>query len=107
MGKELGLLIDIFYGLRKAEESFLITLTDNNHEGKYRIKLTPAPPWPQIDHINLSVVQKDFRIKEVEIHNNVGGITRFILGDSIEKKHFEEAFFRFVLPEGVKVIEEQ
>ncbi|MFH1351581.1 MAG: outer membrane lipoprotein carrier protein LolA [Pseudomonadota bacterium] len=105
LGEELKLLVDIFYGLRKAEESFKITLIDPAHKGEYQIRLTPTPPWPQVEHINLSVLQDSFRIKEVEIHNYIGGITRFLLG-GLSEKSYEEEFFRFVVPEGVKVIAE-
>jgi hypothetical protein len=43
----------------------------------------------------------------VEIHNYLGGITRFTLGDLTIRERFEEGFFGFVAPEGVKVIEEK
>ena len=105
LGEELRLLVDIFYGLRQAEDSFKIILTGPGDKAEHRIRLTPDPPWPQVDHIDLSVVKGDYFIKIVEIHNHMGGITRFILGDLTEKEKFEEDFFRFVVPEGVKVID--
>jgi outer membrane lipoprotein-sorting protein len=105
-GQELRLLSDIFQGLRKVEESFIVVLSGLNNEKEYQLKLTPDPPWSQIEQIHLSVKQSDFRIRIVEITNYLGSITRFILGDLTVQKQFEEGFFRFVVPDGVKVMEE-
>ncbi|MDY7035737.1 MAG: outer membrane lipoprotein carrier protein LolA, partial [Thermodesulfobacteriota bacterium] len=105
LGEELRLLVDIFYGLRRAEDSFKIILMGPGDKREHRVRLTPDPPWPQVDHIDLSVVKEDYFIKIVEIHNYMGGITRFILGDLTEEEKLEEGLFRFVVPEGVKVID--
>jgi len=106
LGEELRLLVDIFYGLRKAEESFNIILTSPGHKGEYGMRLIPNPPWPQIDHIDLSVDKRNYGIRRVEITNYAGGITSFILGELTVKEKFEENFFSFEVPEGVRVIEE-
>lgn len=105
-GQELRLLSDIFQGLREVEESFVTVLSGLDAEEEYQVKLTPDPPWSQIEQINLSVQQSDFHIRVVEIHNYLGSITRFILGDLTVQEQFEEGFFRFVVPDGVKVMEE-
>ena len=107
LGQELRLLGDIFQGLREVEESFeVILLEDGDNEGKHQLRLTPNPPWPQIDHINLSIDKGDYPIRMVEIHNYIGSITIFTLGDIAVQETFEKDFFKFVTPEGVKVIEE-
>ena len=105
LGKEIQLLNDIFQGLRGVEESFDVMLMEIDEEGGYQLKLIPNPPWAEIHHIMLSVSKRDDTIRKVEIHNQIGGITRFILGDLSVKEKFPEDFFRFVAPEGVKVIQ--
>lgn len=107
LGKEIQLLNDIFRGLRAVEESFDVMLMEMDEKGGYQLKLIPNPPWAEIHHIMLSVSQGDDTIRKVEIHNQIGGITRFILGDLSVKEKFPEDFFRFVAPEGVKVIEQE
>ncbi len=106
LGKEIQLLNDIFRGLRAVEESFDVMLIGVEEKGDYQLKLIPNPPWAEVDHIMLSVTKGDYTIQRVEIHNQIGGITRFILGDLSVRKNFPEDFFRFVVPEGVKVIEQ-
>ncbi|MGD8985283.1 MAG: outer membrane lipoprotein carrier protein LolA [Desulfobacteraceae bacterium] len=107
LGKEIQLLNDIFQGLRAVEESFDIMLMEMDEKGGYQLKLIPNPPWAEIHHIMLSVSEQDYTIRKVETHNQIGGITRFILGDLSVKEKFPEDFFRFVAPEGVKVIEQE
>lgn len=106
LGRELKLLGDIFQGLRGVEESFMAVLTDQA-EGRYRIELTPRPPWPEVTHIVITVLQQDYRIAVVEIFNPIGGITRFTLGPPAEKKSFDPGFFQFEPPQGTKVIESE
>ena len=105
LGKEIQLLNDIFQGLRAVEESFDIMLIEMDEKGGYQLKLIPNPPWAEIHHIMLSVSEEDYTIRKVETHNQIGGITRFILGDLSVKEKFPEDFFRLVAPEGVKVIQ--
>jgi len=106
MGKELKVLGDVLQGLRGVEESFVVMLSGRDDTGGLQLELTPNPPWPEIDHITLSVAQEDYRIRKVEIHNLLGGITRFKLGDVAVRKSFDAGLFTFVPPDGVKVIEE-
>jgi outer membrane lipoprotein-sorting protein len=106
LGKELRLLSDIFHGLRKVEEGFDVTLTADDPKEGYHLKLTPNPPWPEIQYINLLVVHGSYAIRVVENYNYLGGVTRFILGDVSVQEKFEEGFFGFVAPEGVRVIQE-
>jgi outer membrane lipoprotein-sorting protein len=106
LGRELKLLGDIFQGLRGMEESFMAVLSDQG-EGRYRIELTPKEPWPEVSHIVVTVLQQDYRIAVIEIHNMIGGITRFTLGPPTAKKSFEMNFFEFAIPEGAKIIESE
>ncbi len=107
LGKELHLLNDIFHGLRAVEESFDVMLIGLDDKGDHQLKLIPNPPWAEVHHIMLSVSQGDYTIRRVEIHNQIGGITRFILGDLSARDKFPEDFFRFVAPEGVRIIEQE
>lgn len=106
LGRELKLLGDIFQGLRGVEESFMAVLSDQGG-GRYRIELTPQPPWPEVNSIVITVLQQDYRIAVVEIHNLIGGITRFTLGPPTARKHFETGFFEFTPPEGAKIVESE
>ena len=106
LGQELRLLSNIFQGLREVSESFEVILMEPDNTDEHHIKLIPNPPWPQVDHINPSVLKGDYRIRIVEIHNYLGGITRFILEDLTIKERLEKNFFKFVAPEGITVIEE-
>lgn len=101
------LLSDIFQGLRDAEERFDILLLRVSEDGRCELKLSPNPPWPDIQHLELTVSQMDYTIQKVVIYNIAGGITRFILGDLHVENSFPENFFRFSVPEGVDVIDEE
>ena len=106
LGEELKLLSDIFQGLREVEEGFDVTLTGIDTQGRHRLQLNPNPPWSQINYIRLSVDPGDYHIRVLELYDHVGSLTRFTLGDFAGQKSFEEDFFSFVVPEGVRVIEE-
>ncbi len=105
-GKELRLLSDIFRGLVKVEERFQVTMLDCNDQGEYQIGLIPNPLWQDIDRIILTVSKKNY-IRIVGIHYQLGAVTMLTLNDVTPKKDFGKDFFRFVIPEGVKVIEEK
>ncbi|MFC1820113.1 outer membrane lipoprotein carrier protein LolA [Thermodesulfobacteriota bacterium] len=106
LGKELRLLSDIFQGLSEVGESFDVIQSGLENKQEYHLKLIPNPPWKEIAHIDLSVDRDTFNINVVEIHNFLGSITRFILGDLFVPKDLDEGYFRFVVPEGVKVIKD-
>jgi len=104
-GKELQLLSNIFRGLSQVENSFQVLLKDQSKSGKYKIEPIPDPPWQEISKINLTVTKK-YEIQTVRIHNLLGSITVFKLGDFTEKEGFEKGFFQFIVPEGVRLIVE-
>ncbi|MFO7784423.1 MAG: LolA family protein [Thermodesulfobacteriota bacterium] len=105
MGQELKALTDVFRGLRDVEESFEVIWEGHTDRGDRRIRLVPDPPWTQTDSIALEVTT-GCRLRVVEIHNAVGNITRFELDPVEEHEAFEEDFFSFTVPEGVRVIDE-
>ena len=98
---------DIFQGLRDVEERFDIVLSRISEDGRCELKLSPNPPWPSIQHLELTVSQMTYTIQKVEIYYTTGGITRFTLGEFHVENSFPEDFFRFNVPEGVDVIEEE
>ena len=102
-GKELRLLSDIFRGLSKVENSFQVLLQNHDKSEKYKIELIPDPPWQEISKIDLTVTKKH-EIQTMRIHNLLGSITIFKLGDFAEKEEFEKDFFQFIVPEGVRLI---
>jgi outer membrane lipoprotein-sorting protein len=104
-GKELNLLSDIFRGFTQLEKQFKVGIVDQNDAGEYLIQLEPDPPWQDIDRLRITVTPK-YDIRVLDIYNQLGSITRFTLKNLAVKEDFEEGFFHFALPEGVKLIEE-
>ncbi|MBW2031109.1 MAG: outer membrane lipoprotein carrier protein LolA [Deltaproteobacteria bacterium] len=106
LGEEMGLLSSIFRGLKDVRESFQVSVHLGTGEGFYRLKLIPRPPWPQVEHIELTVAGDEYLIRTIEIHNYMGGITRFILDRPASRETFEKGFFQFDAPPGIRVVEE-
>jgi outer membrane lipoprotein-sorting protein len=104
-GKELRLLSDIFRGLTDVYERFHVNMTGLTKQGQYEIELRPNPPWQEIDRITL-LVTAGYDIREVNIHNQFGSITRFRLEGVTVKERFDKDFFQFVVPEGVERVKE-
>jgi outer membrane lipoprotein-sorting protein len=104
-GKELNLLSDIFNGLTQARKRFKVKMLPSENE-KYRLDLRPDPPWEEVDHILLTVTQKN-EIQIVEIHNLLGSVTRFNLKKLVLTDKLKDAFFKFVVPDGVRVIKDE
>ena len=111
LGKELGLLADIFRGLKRADEDFAISILKNDPNStpgqETRIKLIPDPPWPDIDFVVITISLKDYSILAFEIYNTIGSRTRFRLSGLTVRPSFDKDFFRFVVPDGTRVIEEE
>jgi outer membrane lipoprotein carrier protein len=104
-GKELKLLSDIFRGLVRVEENFQVAMLMQEGQGEYKIELRPDPPWQEIDRIVLTVTE-GYDIDQVDIHNQLGSITRFRLEGLAERGQFDKEFFHFTAPEGVKLVKE-
>jgi len=104
-GKELGLLSDIFQGLKGIKNNFQITLKTGPETTTYHLVLRPEPPWQEVDHLELIMLKRDFSIKQIDIHNNIGGLTRFLFNRWEEKGPFKKGFFTFSPLPDVKVLE--
>jgi outer membrane lipoprotein-sorting protein len=104
-GKELALLSDIFQGLKGIKNDFQITLKTGPETTTYHLVLRPEPPWQEIDHLELIMLKRDFSIKQIDIYNNIGGLTRFLFNRWEEKGPFKKGFFSFSPLPDVKVLE--
>lgn len=105
-GKEFKLLSDVFQGLGKVGESFHILMVGHNKHNECQIELRPDPPWQDIDRIVLTVTS-GYDIRIVDIHNQLGSLTRLELGSLTVRERFDKDFFQFIVPEGVQVVEEK
>jgi outer membrane lipoprotein-sorting protein len=105
-GKEVRLLSEIFSGLSKAGDSFDVTQPDPGDNKEYHLKLVPDPPWEEVEHIDLLVDRSRFNIRVVEIHDLLGDVTRFTLGELLIRKDLKKEDFIFKAPAGVKVNKE-
>lgn len=107
LGKELGIICDIFMGLKNPEQNFNVTITHNKDSNTYLVNLTPTTEWDEIAHIDVKISGEKYKIEKIELYNIVGSITRFILGDFIAREDLKEDYFDFSVPEGIEVIIEQ
>jgi outer membrane lipoprotein carrier protein len=105
-GKELKLLSDIFRGLSQVEENFRVILLGRTPEGSARIELLPDPPWQEVERIEILVTREKV-IRQVEILNQMGSTTRFILGEFDVMNQFPDGFFRFAPPPGLTIQKEE
>jgi len=104
-GKELALLSDIFQGLKDIQNDFQITLKAGPETTTYHLVLRPKVPWQEIDHLELFILERGYSIKQIDIYNTIGGLTRFIFNRWEEKEPFKKGFFSFSPPSDVEVFE--
>jgi outer membrane lipoprotein-sorting protein len=105
-GRELRLLSDILTGLRDAGANFEIALDSHSDTNVLSLILKPDPPWSDIEHLEVMILKNDYTIKQVEIYNMVGGLTRFVFSGLKETDRLEETLFSFSPPHGTKIIEQ-
>ena len=105
-GRELRLLSDILTGLRDAGANFEIALDSHSDTNVLSLILKPDPPWSDIDHLEVMILRNDYTIKQVEIYNMVGGLTRFVFSGLKETDRLEETLFSFSPPHGTKIVEQ-
>jgi outer membrane lipoprotein-sorting protein len=103
-GRELRLLSDVFQGLKDIANTFQITITTTPETGTYHLILRPKPLWQEIDHLELIVFKRDFAIKQIDIYNNIGGVTKFVFRRWEERSCKKESF-SFSPPSDVRVVE--
>ena len=105
-GKELTVLRDLFRGLNNAEKRFHIALLEPTKDSTFRLKLTPDPPWEQVDYLVASF-SRTLAIKGLEIHNFLGTVTRFTINNLKPAGPFANDFFKLQVPENTKIIEKK
>jgi outer membrane lipoprotein-sorting protein len=105
-GKELTVLRDLFQGLNKVERRFHVDLLEKTKDGAFRLKLTPDPPWEQVDYLIVSL-SSTLEIQGLDIHNPFGGVTRFTIKGLKAAGPFKKDFFKLQVPEDTNVIQEQ
>ncbi len=103
-GKELDLLGEIFRGINRIRDRFQVTLSGDQKQGEYQLELKPDPPWEEISRVTLTLTPRHY-IRVMDIHNQLGSITRFKL-EGLKEEKFNKDFFRFIVPDGVRLIEE-
>jgi len=107
LDKVIKPLIEIFSGLSKVEENFDVTQSDLADKKDFHLKLVPNPASAEVDYIDLIVERNGFDIRVIEIHNLLGGITRFTLDDLSIRKDLQQKDFIFKAPAGVAIKKEQ
>jgi outer membrane lipoprotein-sorting protein len=106
LGKEIRLLSEIFSGLSKVADTFDVMQSDLDDKNSYHLKLVPDPPWEDVDYIDLQVDRGSYDIRIVEIHDLLGGITRFHLDQLSVRKDLKKEDFRFKAPSGVRTVKQ-
>jgi outer membrane lipoprotein-sorting protein len=105
-GRELSVFKDLFRGLDTAEKKFHTALMTPADPKDFLLKLTPDPPWDQIDYLVVAL-SRTLDIKTLEIHNLLGSVTRFSLTDVKPTDPFQKDFFKLRVPDDTQIIREK
>jgi len=102
-GASVQAIVNVFQGMKGMESEFKI---DSKIEDKfYKLQITPLNPQEDFGSILLTLDEK-FRILKIAIKSISGSTTEFYLkSQQIIPPPFDD-YFRFVIPEGVKVFKE-
>ena len=84
---------------------YKVSIIDQKDTGEFLVKLRPDPSWENIDYMVLTLTSSN-DIQGVDIHNQLGSITRFRLEKLTPKEKFEKGFFQFVVPKDVQLVEQ-
>jgi chaperone LolA len=99
-GKQLSLLSEILQGFPEGSESFRC---DASTQGAGTVLiLKPDPPWKDVEHIMIKV-NHQHAIRSISIRNHLGSTTRFVFDEMQVIEAFDEDFFKFSPPEGVRI----
>jgi chaperone LolA len=99
-GKQLDLLSEILQGFPEGSESFRCEASQR--ESGTLLTLKPDPPWKDVQHIMIELNPQQ-AIRSISIRNHLGSATRFVFSEMQVIEAFDEAFFEFSPPEGVRI----
>ncbi len=99
-GKQLSFLSEILQGFSKGSESFRCDAS--TQEAGTVLILKPDPPWKDVEHIMIEV-NHQHAIRSISIRNHLGSTTRFVFDEMQVIDAFDEDFFKFSPPEGVRI----
>jgi len=97
---QLGLLAEILQGFSEGSENFRCDASP--YESGTMLLLKPDPPWKEVQHIMLEV-NRQHAIKSISIRNHLGSATRFVFNEMQVIASFDEGFFEFSPPDGVRI----
>lgn len=100
-GKGATFLSDI-HQLRK---SFTINLEPADSSDYHRLRLEPKKPSPDLTDVVLSVAKSSFQVDQVVTHNRYGDETLIVLKNYKFNLNPNEELFRFLVPQGVDVVQ--
>lgn len=100
-GRGAGFLSDI----RLIRKSFTIEQQPAENDQYHRLRLLPYKPEQELADIVLSIDKRTYQIDQVVTHNAYGDETRIVLEDYRFNIDPEEKLFKFVIPDGVDVVQ--
>ena len=103
-GQELRIIADLWQAPSRLKKRFHITALKDEKKDVFILKMVPSPPWEQVDRI-LVHVSADFALNVLEMVSPLGTTTTFYF-DAIEPAQLTSKSFRFVVPDGFKVVHE-
>ncbi len=103
-GQELRIIADLWQAPSRLKKRFHITALKDEKKNVFILKMVPSPPWEQVDRI-LVHVSADFALNVLEMVSPLGTTTTFYF-DAIEPAQLTSKSFRFVVPDGFKVVHE-
>jgi outer membrane lipoprotein-sorting protein len=99
-GRQLKLLSEILQGFPEGSESFHCDASPR--ESGTVLILKPDPPWKDVDHLMIEVSPLH-AIRSINIRSHLGSTTRFVFDDMQVIETYDEDFFEFTPPEGVRI----
>lgn len=100
-GKGAGFLSDI----RELRKSFTVQLQTEQSAKYHRLRLVPKKPTPDLADMVLSVAKFNYQVDQVITHNRYGDETMIVLNNYQFNLNPKDDLFRFVIPEGVDVVQ--
>jgi outer membrane lipoprotein-sorting protein len=107
LGRELEIMSSLCTGMTDIKKDFDVSAIRDENNDISILKLTPLMDWDELDHLRVFIDPEKFFISRVEIINIIGSITRFSLKEFRRRDDLSMDFFRFDVPEDVRIIVEE